>query len=78
MHWFTSQPDVRQRFLYSFLGVKIRVWGKSRGYVECPRNTRIPGIRPGRRIPGILVGIVSSPEVEFSDKLSKSRPGIAT
>ncbi len=46
--------------------------------VECPRNTGIPGIRPGRRIPGRLVGIVSSLEAKFSEKLFENRPGSTT
>jgi len=46
--------------------------------IECPRNTGIPGRRPGRRIPGRLVGIVSSLEAKFSEKLFENRPGSTT
>lgn len=46
--------------------------------LECPRNTGIPGRRPGRRIPGRLVGIVSSLEAKFSEKLFENRPGSTT
>jgi hypothetical protein len=46
--------------------------------LECPRNTGIPGIRPGRRIPGRLVGIVSSLEAKLSEKLFENRPGSTT
>jgi len=46
--------------------------------VECPCNTGIPGIRPGRRTPGRLVGIVSSLEAKFSEKLFENWPGSTT
>ena len=46
--------------------------------LECPRNTGIPGRRPGRRIPRRLVGIVSSLEAKFSEKLFENRPGSTT
>jgi hypothetical protein len=46
--------------------------------VECPHNTGIPGRRPGRRLPGRLVGIVSSLEAKFSEKLFENRPGSTT
>jgi len=46
--------------------------------LECPRNTGIPGRRPGRRIPGRLVGIVSLLEAKFSEKLFENRPGSTT
>ncbi len=55
---------------------------KSRGdrglVLECLHNTGIPGRRPGRRIPGRLVGIVSSLEDKFSEKLFENRPGSTT
>ena len=50
-------------------------WGS---LVECPCNTGIPGIRPGRRTPGRLVGIVSSLEAKFSEKLFENWPGSTT
>ncbi len=45
-----------------------------RSEIECPRNTRILG----RRIPGILVGIVSSLEASFWRSYFKNPAGSAT